>query len=201
MSPRTYRMERRRDARDENRQRILTAARELLADQDGSTRFTLDEVARRAGVARMTVYYQFGSQVGLLQGLCDSLAMVGGMSQLADAFREPDAFEAVDRFIAVFMDFWQSDRPVIRTLGALALMNPEVAAVLEERHDWRRKGVRVLLDRLAKQTGRPKPSRREETADLLYLLTSFSTYDTLATRERSHSEVIRLVQRLARQVL
>jgi AcrR family transcriptional regulator len=194
-------MERRREATDENRQRILTAARELLADQDGSTRFSLEEVARRAGVARMTVYYQFGSQVGLLQGLCDSLAMAGGMNQLAEAFRESDAFNAMDRFIAGFMDFWRSDRPVIRTLGALAVMNPDVAAVLEERYDWRRKGVRVLLDRLAKQTGRPKPSRREEAADLLYLLTSFSTYDTLARPGRSHSEVIRLIQGLARQVL
>jgi hypothetical protein len=149
----------------------------------------------------MTVYYQFGSQVGLLQGLCDSLAMAGGMSQLADAFRRPEALDAVDRFIAVFMDFWRSDRPVIRALGALAVMNPAVAAVLEERYEWRRKGVRVLLDRLAKQTGRPRPSRRQEAADLLYLLTSFATYDTLASPGRSHSEVIRLIQRLVRQVL
>jgi AcrR family transcriptional regulator len=89
MSPRPYRMERRREATDENRQRILNAARELLAGQEGSTRFSLEEVARRAGVARMTVYYQFGSLVGLLQGLCDSLAMAGGMSHLADVFREP----------------------------------------------------------------------------------------------------------------
>jgi AcrR family transcriptional regulator len=201
MSPRPYRMERRREATDENRQRILNAARELLAGQEGSTRFSLEEVARRAGVARMTVYYQFGSLVGLLQGLCDSLAMAGGMSHLADVFREPDALEAVDQFIAVFMDFWQSDRLVLRALGALAVLNPEVAAVLEERYEWRRKGVRVLLERLAKQTGRPQPRRREEAADLLYTLTSFATYDMLATPARSHREVTRLVQRLVRQVL
>jgi AcrR family transcriptional regulator len=201
MSPRPYRMERRREATDENRQRILNAARELLAGQEGSTRFSLEEVARRAGVARMTVYYQFGSLVGLLQGLCDSLAMAGGMSHLADAFRELDALEAVDRFIAVFMDFWQSDRPVLRALGALAVLNPEVAAVLEERYEWRRKGVRVLVERVAKQTGRPQPRRRKAAADLLYTLTSFATYDTLATPARSHREVIRLVQRLVRQVL
>jgi hypothetical protein len=149
----------------------------------------------------MTVYYQFGSLVGLLQGLCDSLAMAGGMSDLADAFRQPDALAAVDRFIAVFMGFWQSDRPVLRALGALAVLNPEIAAVLEERYDWRRKGVRVLLERVAKQTGRPGPRRREEAADLLYTLTSFATYDTLAVPGRSQSEVTRLIQKLARQVL
>ena len=200
MSPRPYRMERRREATDENRERILIAARELLAGQ-GSSRFSLEEVARRAGVARMTVYYQFGSLVGLLQGLCDSLAMAGGMSRLADVFSEGDALEAVDRFIAVFMDFWRSDRLVLRALAALAVLNPEVAAVLEERYEWRRKGVRVLLERVATQTGRPKPRRMEEAADVLYLLTTFSTYDTLASPERNHSEVVRLIQRLVRQVL
>jgi AcrR family transcriptional regulator len=200
MSPRPYRMERRREATDQNRHRILAAARELLASQEGS-RFSVEEVARRAGVARMTVYYQFGSLAGLLQALCDSLAMAGGMSHLADAFRQPDALDAVDLFVAVFMDFWRSDRPVLRALGALAVLNPEVAAVLEERYGWRRKGIRVLLERLAKQTGRPRPRRREVAADLVYTLTSFATYDMLATPARSHREVTRLVQRLIRQVL
>jgi AcrR family transcriptional regulator len=201
MSPRTYRMKRRREATDRNRRRILKAAREILAEPTAPSRFSLEEVARRAGVARMTVYYQFGSLVGLLRALCDSLAMAGGMSHLADAFRQADPLEAVDRFIAVFMDFWQSDRPVLRTLGALAILNPEIAEVLEERYQWRRRGVRVLLERVAKQTGRPRPRDQGETVDLLYMLTSFSTYDMLASRRRSHAEVTRLVQQLARRVL
>jgi AcrR family transcriptional regulator len=149
----------------------------------------------------MTVYYQFGSLVGLLRALCDTLAMAGGMRHLADAFREADPLQAIDRYIAVFMDFWQSDRPVLRALGALAARNPEIAAVLEERYDWRRKGVRVLVERVAKQTGRPRPRDQGETVDLLHMLTSFSTYDMLASRRRSHGEVTRLVQQLARRVL
>jgi AcrR family transcriptional regulator len=201
MSPRPYRMERRREATDENRQRILKAARELLSSQDGSVRFSLEEVARRANVARMTVYYQFGSLAGLLRGLCDSLAVAGGMSHLGDAFRRPDPLEAIDEFVAAFMGFWESDRAVIRGLGALAVLNPEISAVLEERYGWRRKGIRTLLERVAKQTGRPKPKEREDAADLLYLLTSFTTYDTLAGPSRGRHEVTALVQRLARQVL
>jgi AcrR family transcriptional regulator len=201
MSPRPYRMERRREVTDENRQRIVKAARELLATQDGSGRFSLEEVARRAGVARMTVYYQFGSLGGLLRGLCDSLAVAGGMSHLGDAFRRPDPLEAVDEFIAVFMGFWESDRAVIRGLGALAVLNPEFSAVLEERYGWRRKGIRGLLERVAKQTGRPKPREMDEAEDLLYMLTSFATYDTLATPKRSREQVTALIQRSARQAL
>lgn len=201
MSPRPYRMERRREAANQNRERILSAARELLASPQRSSRFSLEEVARRAGVARMTVYYQFGSFGGLLRGLCDSLAMMGGMNHLADAFREADPLRAVDTFVAVFMDFWQSDRPVLRGLGALAVLNPEIAEVLEERYEWRRQGVRVLLQRLAKQTGRPGPRQMEAAADLLYMLTSFSAYDTLATPRRRHSEVVQLVRKMVHHVL
>jgi AcrR family transcriptional regulator len=201
MTPRPYRMERRRESTGENRQRIIDAARELLASQKPSARFSVEEVARRAGVARMTVYHQFGSLSGLLEGLCDSLAIAGGMNHLADAFREPDALKAFDRFIAVFIGFWESDRLVIRGLGALAVLDPEFAAVLEERYGWRRKGARVLLERLAKQTGRPKPREMDEAADLLYMLSSFSTYDTLATSKRSPGQVTKLVQRLAREAL
>lgn len=201
MSPRPYRMERRRESSDENRLRIIDAARELLASRKTSARFSLEAVARRAGVARMTVYHQFGSLGGLLEGLCDSLAVAGGMNHLADAFRRPDALEALDQFILVFMEFWDSDRAVIRGLGALAVLDPEFAVVLEERYGWRRKGVRALLDRLAKETGRPKPKEMEEAADLLYLLTSFSTYDTLAGPKRGREQVTALVQRLAREAL
>lgn len=201
MSPRPYRMERRRESTDENRQRIINAARELLASRKASAKFSLEAVARRAGVARMTVYHQFGSLGGLLEGLCDSLAIAGGMTHLAEAFRQPDPLAAVDQFIAVFMGFWESDRPVIRGLGALAVLDPEFAAVLEERYGWRRKGVRALLERLAKQTGRLKPKELDDAADLLYMLTSFSTYDTLATPKRRTEEVAKLVQRLAREAL
>lgn len=201
MSPRPYRMERRRESTDQNRNRIITAARDLLAAQDGSAKFSLEEVARRAGVARMTVYYQFGSLPGLLEALCDSLAIAGGMDRLADAFRQSDPLEAVDRFIAVFIGFWESDRPVLRGLGALAALDPEFAAVLEERSGWRRKGLRVLLERVAQQTGHLNPEELDDAVDLLYMLTSFSTYDSLAGPKRSRDQVTALIQRVVRQML
>jgi len=76
----------------------------------------------------MTVYYQFGSLQGLIEGICDSLAIAGGMDRMGDAFRRPDPLEALDEFIAVLMHFWESDRPVRRGLGALAVLDPDTAA-------------------------------------------------------------------------
>jgi AcrR family transcriptional regulator len=193
-------MERRRESTDENRQRILDAARELLASEEG-TRFSLEEVARRAGVARMTVYYQFGSLTGLLRALLDSLALAGGIDRLGDAFRQANSLEALDEFVAVFIGFWESDRTVIRGLSALAVLNPDLAAVLEERYSWRRKGVGVLLERWTKQTRGSALRDMEAIADIIYMLTSFTTYDMLARPGRSREQVTALVQGLARRAL
>jgi AcrR family transcriptional regulator len=201
MTPRPYRMQRRRESADENRARILAAARELLASPQGSPRFSMEEVARRSGVARMTVYYQFGSLRGLLEALLDSLASAGGMQHLAEAFRQADAWEAIDRFIAVFTQFWESDRLVIRALGAFTSLDPDFAGALGERSDWRRKGARVLLDRLVKQTGRPERKEMRDAEDLLVMLTGFPTYDALATPKRRPDQVTGLLQRLARRAL
>jgi AcrR family transcriptional regulator len=201
MSPRPYSMARRLESTEVTRLRILNAARGLLAARAGSARFSMEEVARRAAVARMTVYHQFGSLRGLLQGLCDSLAMVGGMHHLGDAFRRSDPLEALDQFVAVFMGFWESDRPVLRGLRALATFDPEVAAVLEERAGWRRKGLQVVLGRVAKQTGRPEPQDMNEVVDIVHTLTDFPIYDSLASPARGVEQVTSMVQRLVRQAL
>ena len=201
MPARPYRMARRKESTEETRSRIVGAARDVVAFRHRTGKFSVEEVARKAGVARMTVYYQFGSLGGLLEALCDSLASAGGMDRLADAFRISDPRAGIDRFISVFAGFWESDRAVLRGLGAFAALDPEFAAVLEERYGWRRKGIRVLLERHAKLNGRPRPKEMDEAADLLYMLTSFSTYDTLAGTRRSSTQVATMVQRLVRQVL
>src|SRR5215217_1393081 len=82
MSPRPYRLGERESAIQQTRDRIIEAARALLTTHDAFTSFSIEAVARQADVARMTVYYQFGSKVGLLEALCDTLAANGGIRQL-----------------------------------------------------------------------------------------------------------------------
>ena len=119
MSPRPYRLGVRQETSGRTRARIVEAARELLAAGGGLAGFTLDAVARRAGVARMTVYYQFGAKTGLLEALFDSLAARGGMHELPAVFGRGEAVEALDGFLGVFTGFWASDRLVIRRVRAL----------------------------------------------------------------------------------
>src|SRR2546425_1710864 len=121
MSPRPYRLGQRQVAADETRAKVLAAARDQLAKE---TSFSIDAVARRADVARMTVYYQFGSKRGLLEALFDLLAARGGLHDLPSAFQQSNPKVALERLIEIFARFWSSDRLVLRPLPAMGALGP-----------------------------------------------------------------------------
>ena len=201
MSPRPYRLGQRQIATEQTRARILAAARELLLTSDTFTGFSIDAVARQADVARMTVYHQFGSKIGLLEALSDSLAAHGGMEQLANAFRQNDPLEALDEYIRVFSRFWQSDRLVTRRLRALSTLDPDFEQVVKARDERRREGLRVIILRFVEKYGKPAPETIDETVNILFTLLSFETFDTLAGSTYSIEEISPVVQRLARAAL
>jgi len=198
MTPRAYDLGKRRDQVDENRRRVIDAARALLAEATTYTAFTVDAVAKRADVARATVYYQFGSKAGVLEALCDALAEAGQLADLGQAFVEPDPRVALRRFIAAFARFWAADRVVMRRLRALAALDPDVAAVIEARDERNRTGLSVLVGRLAAAI----PSLdRPEAVRLLHTLSSFETFDSLAGPSDDPAEVAQLIATLAEAAL
>jgi AcrR family transcriptional regulator len=201
MSPRPYRLGQRQAAVEQTRARILTAARELLTASGGIAGFTVDAVARQAGVARMTVYYQFGSKVGLLEALCDVLAARGLGERMCGVFGKAEPLETLDELIAVFGGFWESDRLVLRRLRALAALDPDIEQVIRARDERRREALRGIVQRLAHTHSRPAAKARAEAVDVLHVLTSLETFDSLAGPERSTEEVVPLVRRLARAAL
>ena len=201
MSPRPYRLGQRQAATEQTRARILAAARELLAESSGFSGFSIDAVARQADVARMTVYHQFGSKIGLLEALSDSLAAHGGMEHLADAFRRPEPLDALGEYITVFGRFWDSDRLVTRRLRALAALDPDFEHVIRARDERRRQGLRVIVQRVAEKHGRPATPALDEAINVLFTLIGFECFDTLAGPTRSIQEVTPTLQRLARAVL
>jgi AcrR family transcriptional regulator len=192
MSPRPYQLGQRQIEIDEGRQRILDAARELLGESTRYSGFTVDAIAKRANVARATVYYQFGSKTGLLEALCDELAERAGMAELPRAFATADPDEALGVLIGAFARFWGTDRLVMRRLRALAALDPDVATVIAARDERRRLALRTLLQ------------RRDDIVDpahalrVAHLLTSFETYDgLLGARQRPADAVPILVDLIA----
>lgn len=199
--PRPYRLGQRQAAAEQTRARILTAARDLLMSPDGYSRFSIEAVARLADVARMTVYHQFGSKIRLLEALCDTLAISGGMEHLTTVFRQPDPLDALHQYLLVFGRFWEADRLVMRRLRALASLDPDFEQVIRARDAWRRQGISVIIQRLVDQLGPLPETARDEIVDVLFTLSSFETFDTLAGPTRSLEEVAPLVARLARAAL
>jgi AcrR family transcriptional regulator len=199
VSPRPYNLGKRQGQVAQGRQQVLDAARSLLAGPSGYTAFTIDAVARQADVARATVYYQFGSKSGLLEALCDALAEAGRMSELADAFADPDPLEGLRGFVACFGRFWSADRPAMRRLRALAALDPEVGAVICARDERRREGLAVLVGRLADaHLAATDPGR---AVRVLVALTSFETFDALARSDQDLIAVIPDVLQLAEAAL
>src|SRR5262249_28124558 len=151
------------------------AARDLLAAPRGLSAFTIDAVAKQAGVARMTIYYQFGSKSGLLEALCDRLAIRGGIEGMREVFCQSDPLDALDKFIAVFGGFWESDRLVIRRLTSLGALDPELERVLRGRGERRRQGASGIVGRLTETLGLPALESFHDSVAILLTLTSFET--------------------------
>jgi AcrR family transcriptional regulator len=201
MSPRAYRLGQRQAATEQTKARIISAARELLMASEGFSSFSIDQVARQADVARMTIYHQFGSKSGLLEALCDALAASGGMEQLAIAFRQPEPLDVLNQYLQVFSRFWDTDRLVTRRLRALAALDPDFEQVIRARDERRRQGVRVITQRLIEQHMLAPDVSVEEIVDVLFTLSSFETFETLAGPTRSLQEVAPLVCQIARAAL
>jgi AcrR family transcriptional regulator len=201
MSPRPYRLGQRQAATDKTRARIIEAARELLLAEEGVARFSMEAVARQADVARMTVYYQFGSKNGLLDALADDLAARGGMQGIAAVFHESEPLAALDTLVAIFARFWASDRLIMRRLRALAVLDPEMEQAILGRDEWRRNHCRVVLGRIHERYGRPPAESLDDAVALLTTLLSFETFDMLAGTTRSIEEVTPLVRQSVLAVL
>jgi AcrR family transcriptional regulator len=201
MSPRPYNLGRRQDQIDHARRQVLDAARALLGEATRYAAFSVDAVAKRADVARATVYYQFGSKTGLLEALCDDLAETGQMSELARVFTTPDPDEALSAFVACFGRFWDADRTVMRRLRALGALDPDVAKVIAARDQRRRQALSVLVERLATSPGRAPVADPEQTVRILHVLTSFETFDALVPAGEPLDGAVADIVGLAQQAL
>jgi AcrR family transcriptional regulator len=200
MSPRRYNVEKRRADAEHTRARVIEAARELVASPNGMAGFSMEAVARQAGVARMTVYYQFGSKVGLLEAVYDDLAQRGLVASLRAVFEAPDALQALDELVSAFGRFWASDRLIMRRLRALAVLDPDFEGA-RERDERRRNLFREVVGRIAEQYGQPDEASASRLVDVLTSLASFESFDALAGESGSPEDVIPLVQGLARLAL
>ena len=196
-TPRPYSPVQRQKAVDEGRDKIVAAARELLEAKDAEA-FSLDAVARRAKVSRMTVYNQFESKAGLLEALFDSLASEA-FGRMSDIFAHRDPLVALDAFIGVFGRFWTEHRQAQGRLYAAAREDAELMAAMRARNERRRQGLTELVKRFGTTIKPVVP--RSELVNVLFVILGYESFHALAGPDRTPADVVPLVRRLVHGIL
>jgi AcrR family transcriptional regulator len=201
MSPRPYRMGKRQAAVDDTRARILESARQLLADES-ETDLSVEAIARRADVSRLTIYYQFKSRPGLLEALYDHLAIRGNMRRMAEVFHEADPSVALEKLVVTFVSFWSSDPVVIRRLRGMATLDGEIDQGIRARDARRQHAAREIIRRtVLREKKKLSTEQQNLTADVLSMLTSFESYDALARPGHTQGAILATLTRMARAAI
>jgi AcrR family transcriptional regulator len=196
MKARPYRSARRVAEAKRRREKIVAAAGALLAAREGTRSFSLEAVAKKAGVTRLTVYNQFGSRRALLEAVFDERAARGGLHQIPEAMADPDPIAGLRRVIAIFCDFWSLDTAGLSRLHAAGASDPELEASLRERNERRRRLLSVLVSRMA-EGRQPRSKTLADLVDVLFALTSLPFFAQLTSNGRTTEAACRLIEALS----
>jgi AcrR family transcriptional regulator len=178
MATRPYRTTKRAEQVAQTREHILAAARELMIGA-GFHRLSLDEVAKAAGVTRVTIYNQFGSKLGLLEAMLDAFGRRGAAGRMGAASAAADPWDGVVATITETVRFWSTDRPFLRRLLGLAAVDPETREVIERREDMRRRGWSMIAEALAGRGELPPGATKADAVAVFTALSSFPLFDAL----------------------
>jgi AcrR family transcriptional regulator len=178
---RAYEQKARAESAAETRQHILDAVYECLREEP-STSPSVGEIARRAGVARSTVYLVFGGRAGLFDAFAQDLWRRSGLPDLQEAVNVPDAREGILGGIRAGVDIYAADRDVFNALFAMTKLDPDaVGGAVQRIEEQRAKGMTWASRRLARQKQLKPGVAASKAAHVLWLVASFEAFDLLYT--------------------
>jgi len=198
--PRSYRQDKRALSAAATRQKVIAAACELLA-RDDFRDVSVDAIAERAGVGRTTVYQQFESKRGLLKAIELAVSERAGVSQLLEVLNQPDALGSLRTAFELGASVWARERVLFRKLFGLSLVDADLRAVMTEKDAKRQELVRVLVGKLAAQKKLRRGVSRERAFQILWLLTSFQTFDAACSVASSPEAAARILLETCRSAL
>jgi AcrR family transcriptional regulator len=178
MTARPYRLGKRQADVDDTRERIVDAARELFGES-AFNEVTLADVAKRAGVSRATVYYQFESKFGLLDAVFAAALQRAGYERIRQAREHRDAALGVRLYVKEVCSFWSREHAPFRNIFGLAAVDQDARRAVD-RYDGRRKElITWLVKRLEDQGKLRKSISQKNAVDVLWMLTGFRAFDQL----------------------
>jgi AcrR family transcriptional regulator len=178
---RTYEQRARAEEAERTRMRIIEAVFDRLREAPAE-RVSIDRVARMAGVARSTVYATFGSRSGLFHAVARELATRSGYDRLVDAKHQPDARDHMRAGFRAASGMFAANRDIFRALRSMAQLDPDaVGGAVRMLDEERARGMNRLVKRLDEQGLLRKGLGAREAEHILWMLTSFESFDELYT--------------------
>jgi len=122
----------------------------------------------------------FRSRAGLFDALVEDLWLTSGLAELTAAVAHPDAREHLRGGIRAANAMYAEARDTYRVLYSMAQLDPDaVAGAMQREEQKRSRGMDELAGRLAEAGALRDGISRRQAAALLFVLTSFESFDLL----------------------
>jgi AcrR family transcriptional regulator len=142
---RQYRLKARADQQNATRLRIIQATA-ALHDELGPARTTVSEIARRAGVQRLTVYNHFPDETDLFEACGAHWMAEHPLPDMSATFAEADAAEGLLQVLTGLYGWYRENKASNEHLQRDRLLLPALDAVMSIRMDQQ---MASLADKLA----------------------------------------------------
>jgi AcrR family transcriptional regulator len=189
VATRRYEQRLRAQSAQDTRRRILDAVAERLREAPAEP-VALDRVARMAGVSRSTIYLVFGSRAGVFDALGDEVFRRAGYAELLEAVADPDPRAGLAAALRAGVAMFATERDVARALFSMAQLDHEaVGGVIARMDENRARGTRRQARRLGQAGLLRDDVTVRQAADLLWVLSSFDSFDQLHQRGLSAAAI------------
>ena len=196
MARRRYDMSTRAARMNATQARAVAAACSLLG-APACSELTLERVAARAGVTRVTMYNHFGSRRVLLLAVFQEVGRRMQAERIQAAMRDPDPNVALTRTLEAASRAWARQYLTVKRLFALAALEPEMGREVTRGERARRASLRYLAERLAASRGGVRETAIAEATRRLGALTSFQSFEALRETGGSHAVLVERLQHLS----
>lgn len=169
---------------EQNRRLILDAAWELVVEA-GFYPVSLELVAAKAGVTRVTIYRQFGSKSGLFEAVVWDRLAHARLDPLDRARQRPDPIDALRAFLHENCRLFGEVGDALRHALEVARSDRTVHELLEVSYFSRRlTSLDELATRLSDSRLLAPGWTKDRAVDALMVLTSIEAFDSLTHRRR-----------------
>jgi AcrR family transcriptional regulator len=149
-------------------QAVVTAARELFG-QEGYSRTTVQQIARRARVSPATVYAQCGGKRGLLKTLMDAWTAGPLVREIIDACAAaPSGAEKLHVLADGYVAIYKASGDIIRIVTDAAAAAPDAAEFLETAGARHHEALVEIVAQIREAGNLKKNLSDEDAARIIY---------------------------------